>query len=209
MSMKPDFTAPTLYGLELANAFHMLSANEYFLLRAVAAALPKDPTVVNIGAGTGTSSLAVAETRHDAAMVTVDISEGGPFGGLENERNAYSKNNFSPHLPMQILSDSQEYGRQWGKDSDIDLLIIDADHSESGCRGDFEAWYGNVKDGGYILFHDYDRDVWPDVKVVVDDLTGIDHIITVDTLYVAKKNKFLRVRSDEQVARPRRNKKQV
>lgn len=200
MSAKLDFSPPTLYGLELANSFHMLTAGEYFVVRAVAHSLSGNSIVVNIGAGTGTTSLSIAETLHDANIFTIDISPGGPLGGLENEYNAFKKNNFESHLPTQHLMDSQQAGDLW-VGGEIDMLIIDADHSERGCRGDFEKWYRHVKDNGYILFHDYDRDVWPDVKKVVDSLDGIEKVILVDTMYVARKNKFLKVDPE---ARPRR-----
>lgn len=37
----------------------------------------------------------------------------------------------------------------------IRVLLIDADHSYNGVRGDFEAWFPHVAPNGLIIFHDY------------------------------------------------------
>lgn len=39
----------------------------------------------------------------------------------------------------------------------LDLVFIDADHSEAGVRADIGAWTGKVKPGGWIGGHDYDN----------------------------------------------------
>lgn len=188
MSIKPDFTKVSLYSNKLAEAFGMLTPKEVYAIRTVAWALPQNPIVVNLGAGTGTTSLAIAESRQDAHITTVDFSAGGPLGGLQNEINAFQPTPF--RLPYQILQDSRKTGIMWSDyaGEQIDMLVIDADHSYEGCKGDYEAWYQYVKPGGFILFHDYDRDVWPDVKVVVDELVAanaIRKIFQIDTLFVA------------------------
>lgn len=36
----------------------------------------------------------------------------------------------------------------------IDVLFIDGGHSYSGVKRDFENFYGSVKDGGSVFFHD-------------------------------------------------------
>lgn len=51
--------------------------------------------------------------------------------------------------------DSAEAGKKY-VGLPIDLLIIDADHSERAVGADFRAWIDHVKIGGYIFFHDYD-----------------------------------------------------
>jgi hypothetical protein len=37
----------------------------------------------------------------------------------------------------------------------IAFLLIDADHSYGGVKGDFEAWFPLVAPGGTVVFHDY------------------------------------------------------
>ena len=39
-------------------------------------------------------------------------------------------------------------------DNSIDVLFVDADHSYTGVKKDYEAWFIKVKPGGYFIFHD-------------------------------------------------------
>lgn len=155
--------------LDLANAFGFLYPAELFLLQAVARTLPKEPVMVCIGVGTGTGSLGLTEIRPDAHVYSVDISEGGPFGGLQNERNAFADTGLP--LPTQILGDSQKIHTEWPRISgnkQIDLLFIDGDHSETALQGDIDGWVKYVKPGGYVFYHDYGSEFWEAVQHVVD-----------------------------------------
>jgi predicted O-methyltransferase YrrM len=144
----------------------------------------KTPTIVNIGAGAGTSGLAFAEARPEADLYTIDIRPSGPLGGLEGERNAF--NDAGLLHPTQILGDSKEVGVDW--QLPVDVLFVDGDHSESGIRGDIEIWLPHVKRNGYIIFHDYNLSKWGYVKLVVDELMSKYHIVSeVDRIIVFKK----------------------
>jgi predicted O-methyltransferase YrrM len=149
---------------DLSDWLGYLKHDEIDLLRAAADLLPPYPTVVNLGAGAGTTSLAVAEARPDASITTVDMNVRGPLGSLEGERNAFKDT--GQRTPTQILGDSAATGRNWH--TPIDMVIIDADHTEKGIAADIAAWYPHVKEGGYLVFHDYAEERWPDVKIVVD-----------------------------------------
>jgi len=49
-----------------------------------------------------------------------------------------------------------------------DILIIDGDHSYEGVNADFMNYLPVVKQGGYIVFDDYDAPEWPDIKEFID-----------------------------------------
>jgi len=51
---------------------------------------------------------------------------------------------------------------------EYDVLIIDGNHSFDGVKFDFEHYGPMVRQGGYILFDDYDVEEWPDIKRYVD-----------------------------------------
>ncbi|HOP18720.1 MAG TPA: class I SAM-dependent methyltransferase [Amphiplicatus sp.] len=51
----------------------------------------------------------------------------------------------------------------------IDLLIIDGDHSYGGVKRDFENYRPFMRPGGLILFDDYETVDWPDIKTFVDE----------------------------------------
>ncbi len=154
---------------ELSSAFGYLYLDEVEALMSMAELIPENGMMINIGAGAGTSALTVAEVRPDVHIVTVDISDGGPNGGLENEINAFKNAEMEGLLPEQILGDSKEIGKDWDRDK-VDLVFVDGDHSESGIRGDIEFWLQHIKEGGIIVFHDYSPEFWPQVMMVVDEM---------------------------------------
>jgi len=151
---------------DLSDWLGYLKHDEIDLLKTAADLLPPYPTIVNIGAGAGTSSLAVSETRPDANIYTVDIHERGPLGSLEGERNAFRA--AERKHPTQILGDSAVVCKSWAATRKIDMLIIDGDHTERGVAADIDGWLPFVKPGGYLVFHDYGSNNWPAVKQVVD-----------------------------------------
>ena len=157
--------------LKLANAFGYLRPEEVELLQRCADALPPDPIIVNIGAGAGTSALTFAEARPDAHIITIDISAGGPLGGMEGERNAFDDYNMG-YYPEQILGDSAVVGKAWDRGL-VDMVFVDGDHSTKGVEGDVEGWLRHIKIGGIIAFHDY-GDRWPRVVQVVDKTLAVN-----------------------------------
>lgn len=154
----------------LSKAFGYMSIREVREIEKFVRSFKNAPIVVNIGAGPGTSSLAVVETRPDSIVYTIDCSQGGPLGGLENEIHAFKDTGLN--LPIQILGDSKTVGAVW-KD-DIDFLIVDGDHSESGIRGDIAVWLPHLKEKGIVSFHDYNPKAF-DVKRVIDEIFALDH----------------------------------
>jgi hypothetical protein len=55
-------------------------------------------------------------------------------------------------------------------DGEFDIVFVDGDHSDAGCRRDIIAWLPKVKKGGWICGHDYDHPDQGDVKKVVDEI---------------------------------------
>jgi len=80
-------------------------------------------------------------------------------------------------LEQHVRSQSAAYGERarilkmetWDaaglvEDGSLDLVFIDADHSEPGVLRDITAWTPKVKIGGYVTGHDID---WPTVRNIV------------------------------------------
>ena len=44
-------------------------------------------------------------------------------------------------------------GKQWKEP--IDLLFVDGDHSYEGAKLDIDSWLPHLKQGGYVVFHDF------------------------------------------------------
>lgn len=54
-------------------------------------------------------------------------------------------------------------------DGALDLVFIDADHSEQAVREDIRAWLPKVRQDGVIAGHDYGSSNHPGVKIAVDE----------------------------------------
>lgn len=172
---------------DLRNAFHYLYEAELPYLKELANLLPANPAVVNIGAGAGTSGLALMESRPDLFLITIDITaESSPFGCLEAEETELRKSGYwDQGRNLQVHADSKKVAPDWwGSPNDkVDMVFIDGDHSYVGCKGDILAWLPHIKDGGIIAVHDYKKHElpvdfansphpmpWPGVDEAVDEL---------------------------------------
>jgi len=154
----------------LVKAFGYLFYDEAEMLQEYAEEIPEKGVCVNIGAGTGTSAVCVLEARPDLTKTfyTIDKSNhNNPLGGLLNERNAFD--NYGMQYPNQIHSESIKAGEDW-KNSKVDFLIIDGDHSIKGATGDILTWKKHLKKGAIVFVHDYREGIWGDVVKVVNEL---------------------------------------
>lgn len=155
---------------DIVDAFNFIKEEEAEMLVKHSKTLPKGSICVNIGAGVGSSAIAVLEESPYLIdyFYTVDIrNNDNPFGGLLNERNAFEK--YKMKLPHQIHGDSKEIAKTWFRGR-VNFLIIDGDHSDAGARGDIELWEKNLNKDAIVFVHDYESPFWKDVKLVVDEL---------------------------------------
>lgn len=156
---------------DFARNFGYLSGEELQALQyAVHDLSGKSARIVNIGAGIGTSSLAMREVCLDAELYSVDKEIRNTIVGLQNELDTFGEAGYSgEELPIQYHGDSKDIGLIWGI-GDIDAIFIDGDHSRDGITGDINAWLPHVKQNGLIILHDYGSNDWPEVKHVADKL---------------------------------------
>lgn len=162
---------------ELVEAYGYLFAEELELFLDLVKSLPDNPLVVNIGAGVGTSGVAVLEARDDSFLVTVDLHDGvRPEGALGNER-VQMKRNKSMHRRAEICSDSALAGKNWLEHkekewwrSKVDMVFHDAAHGYETLKPEIEAWLPHIRAKGIIAVHDYTSEHWGGVVEAVDEL---------------------------------------
>jgi len=173
---------------ELAQAFGYLTLDEVAFIKELVESLPEDPLIVNIGAGVGTSALAMLEAREDIFLITIDVFQGArPEGGLANEKFALDEAGINLDRYVQIKGDSLEIVEAW--EERIDLLFVDGNHSYHHVKAEIELWILHLNDKGIIALHDCRladdiEDVWPGVRQAVDELLTDKHFLIgyVDTL---------------------------
>ncbi len=154
--------ADTAY--EVANWLTYLTLAEVDALKAIVHSLPDNPKVVNIGAGGGTSGLAIMETRDDVHLTTIDVMlESSPMGCLEAETRVLTDAGILPSATVagryrQIRGDSKSVAEYWRETNElVDFVFVDGDHSFFGARGDITLWLRNLKEDGIIAVHDYQK----------------------------------------------------
>jgi len=178
---------------KLIKAFGLLTTEEAQLLMNVAELLPKGSVVVNIGAGVGTSALAIIEQRPDLAKTFYTIDhrdDDNPFGGMLNELHAFQNAKMEHLLPNQIKGDSSTVGAGW-KNGKINMLIVDADHTKDGLMKDMLAWLPHLAVSGFVAFHDYTAEKWPDVYTTIEETVmrdeSYEYVEMRDTMIVFRK----------------------
>jgi predicted O-methyltransferase YrrM len=133
------------------------------------------PIFINIGAGAGTSTVALLEGNLDAIVFSIDIH----CGENENETNEHINLKYvDPAFAKRVIriwGDSFAVGKSWP--FGVDLVFIDGDHGYAGVKLDIEAWYDKIWSGGIIAFHDYGlkmtdgSEQFPGVRKAVDEFT--------------------------------------
>lgn len=86
---------------------------------------------------------------------------------------------------VAMQSDSLDAATQF-EDESLDMVFIDANHSEEAVRADIDAWFPKVKIGGLIGGHDYHKSWGQGVVAAVDSRFPNCHKICNSTWYHVK-----------------------
>ena len=140
----------------LQAAFGYLFVEEVQALKDLVRMLPSEPEVLQIGAGAGTSSLAILEARDDVRLTTIDIEAGdSPFGSLFAEKKVVTEAGHINRL-TQVHGDSRYVDLE--RDAlPFHMIFIDGDHSYEGCRADIIDYMAHLVNGGIMAIHDYKK----------------------------------------------------
>ena len=185
--------AETAY--ELAAAFGYITEAEVRALYYAADLCPPNPTIVNLGAGAGTSTLAFFEARSDATVYSVDQRlEEHPLGSLGSEVIALKNAGIYEEITGRYFQIHGLTQTAWEiyEGPPIDLLYVDDGHKEPEVRGDLVGWLPLVKPGAIVVLDDYVNPggrsqknrgkVWPDVAKVANELLeAYEMILHADT----------------------------
>lgn len=143
-------------------AFHQTVGDVTFL-KQMAARLPLNPIIINIGACFGTSAMAMLEARADAFIFSIDVHP-----SPKEVENLQAAGLWGLHRVIRILGASQDVGQHWPYP--VDLCYVDGAHDYEAVCQDIEVWLPNIKPGGFAVFHDYGKPFLPHVARAIDEL---------------------------------------
>jgi len=162
----------------------MMPAEQLMAIYKLAVAWLAEGDIVELGAWVGltTSYLATAcEVRGDGMVYAVDTFQGtkeghttyasiiGHGGSTLPAFQGQTQRAKIGHRVKPLVGLTTEVAGSY-PGRPIRLLLIDADHSFEGVKGDFDSWLPYVARGGVIVFHDY---LMPDVARFVE--TNVIH----------------------------------
>jgi len=156
---------------ELARKFGMLSVEEVDAIQKVVKMLNvQNPVAVNIGAGVGTSTVAMLEAH--PKIVVFEVDKKLQPQAMQNLAEAgFGKEN----RVKRVIGNSWDIGQNWPLQ--VDLVFVDGAHHDDAVIADIEAWRPHLKPFGYMLFHDYHHRNVPGLTAIVDRMmTGCQQV---------------------------------
>jgi hypothetical protein len=150
----------------------------------VLARLPAGPcTVAEVGVWRGSLARRLLEERPHLRLWLVDPWQAGVPGTSwwesssrmprlaqrEYEQSYERVQRLAARYPGRatILRMPSVLGAAWVADASLDLVFLDADHTEAGLLADIDAWRAKVRPGGWLGGHDYGAARFPGVARAV------------------------------------------
>lgn len=125
---------------------------------------------LEIGCYAGGSACLLLQ-RPNTNVISIDLGKPISSEIVHKNVNMLNKHNNKYEYIEGDSKDLNVFNRVITKHKELDILFIDGDHSYNGVKSDFELYSKLVKDGGYIIFDDYNDHVHsPEVKKYVDEL---------------------------------------
>lgn len=167
----------------LASSRNMLVAEDVDLICWAVRQFPAylDVEVLDVGAGSGTTALAVFAARARRITVTaIDNSPKNLAWAREAVKNIGRADDFTTE--HRDSADSSDWLLP------IDLLLLDAMHTYEGVHAELAAWLPHMARGGYVWVHDYGNPAdfgWgelasPGVKRAVDQAMFAGTLVEID-----------------------------
>jgi len=147
---------------EVARLYGQLDFQEIVLLKKCVAEIFEEATIINIGAGFGTSAMAMLEQSPKSHVFSIDRDPNN------HELDNLVQSSVDWRRVIRILGRSQDVGAVWP--SMVDMVFVDGDHSTEAVRQDIKAWLPYIVRNGFMLFHDYKHPNVPELTIVVDEM---------------------------------------
>jgi predicted O-methyltransferase YrrM len=181
--------------------------HHYHILYDIANSISKkEINYVEIGCYAGGSACLMLQ-RKNTNVISIDlgepIDEQVAINNINNNNENENKFNYIKGN-SQILETQEELQQIMSdyKSQEIDVLFIDGDHGFTSIHNDFNLYEDLVSIGGYIIFDDYNDDIYsPEVRGAVDSIISnlknyeiigtIENILEAHPTYINKGNCFV------------------
>ncbi len=147
-------------------------------------------TIVEIGSFKGRSTKAFLTGNKDGTVYAIDTWEGSLdpndlTGQIYKEQNVFSEftENMKGMANLKIIKSDGVLASKSFADGSLDVVFIDAEHTEDAVYRDVMAFLPKVKRGGVIAGHDYAKSTWMTVVEGVNKAIGEPDDIR-DTIWV-------------------------
>lgn len=178
-----------------------LTADEQKLLYKLAKEVPKDKSIVEIGAWMGKATIMLAagsmagskapvyavdyftltsNAGHDYSVYLKQGTQDYLSTFLENINNAGLSSIVTP------IRNSTTMAAQLWTGSPPHFIFFDADHRYHAVRNDFLSWIDHCSPGAKVAFHDFNASEHPGVRIFVNYLSltpMISHASLVDSIW--------------------------
>lgn len=152
----------------------LLRESEGERLAWLAAQVPADQAIVEIGSYMGMSTVCLAQGSIGARVHAVDPwNLGGQRHASKYAANAVFRAFGRQTRGYEITAHrgySVDVASSWDGPP-VGLLFIDGEHTYSAVMADIDAWWGHLAPGACVAFHDYD-DKFPGVIEAVSEWTS-------------------------------------
>lgn len=126
-------------------------------------------TYAEIGVFEGVFSKYILEVLQPTNLYMIDLFKGMCDSGNEDGNNVISRNMDDMYIKLlremntepsvHILKGNSIDILATFPDNTLDMIYIDGDHSYNGCKHDLSLAYEKVKNGGWIMGHDYEMNM--------------------------------------------------
>jgi hypothetical protein len=131
--------------------------------------VPSGSVCAEIGVFEGTFSKQIYEALRPSRLYLIDLFEGHCDSGNEDGNNVVIRNLSDAYVRLlsemrsnpkvQLLKGRSADILASFPDNSLDMIYIDGDHSYEGCAKDLAVSYAKVRNGGWILGHDYEMNM--------------------------------------------------
>lgn len=135
----------------------------------IASLVPRNGTYAEIGVFEGKFSKTLVNILNPERIYLIDLFEGTTVSGDQDGNGVVHRNlshtyrdmlSFASRSPnVTIMKGDSSAVMSGFVDNSLDMVYIDGDHGYEGCMRDLRVAYDKVKNGGWIMGHDYEMNM--------------------------------------------------